>query len=244
MDNIKRICLWSGPRNISTALMYSFAQRSDTKVFDEPLYAHYLKNTKANEYHPGAEDILASLENDGVKVVEMMTTNAENKVVFFKNMTHHLLDLDKSFMKDVINVFLTRNPLEMLPSYAKVIKNPTIDDVGYAMHVDLLEYLNNQGIEPIIIDSKDILLNPEKALKNFCQKAGITFDKAMLSWETGARKEDGSWAKYWYDSVHKSTGFMEYTPKSEPFPDELKPLLQACLPFYERLIKETEIIRN
>lgn len=236
MDNIKRICLWSGPRNISTALMYSFAQRNDTSVFDEPLYAHYLKNTKANEFHPGAEDVLLSQENDGSKVVKMMTTNIDNKVLFFKNMTHHLLDLDKTFMKDVINVFLTRDPFEMLPSFAKVIENPTLNDVGYAMHIELLEYLNKQDIKPIVIDSKDILLNPEKALTKLCEKAGISFDKKMLTWEAGARPEDGSWAKYWYDSVHKSTGFMEYKPKSDPFPESLNPLLKECLPYYNRLV--------
>ena len=110
-NNITRICLWSGPRNISTALMYSFAQRKDTLVFDEPLYAHYLNNTNANEYHPGAEDILSSMENDGEKVVEMMMGNYTKPVVFFKNMTHHLLNLDRTFMKNVVNVILTRNPI-------------------------------------------------------------------------------------------------------------------------------------
>jgi len=241
MDNIKRICLWSGPRNISTALMYSFAQREDTNVFDEPLYAHYLKNTQAYQYHPGVKDILATQEHDGFKVVKMMTTNTGNNVLFFKNMTHHLLHLDKSFMKDVINIFLTRNPVEMLPSFAKVIDNPTIDDVGYALHIELLGYLNNQGIEPIIIDSKDILLNPKKALANLCYKAEIPFDKCMLSWKPGPRPEDGSWAKYWYDSVHKSTGFMEYKPKSDPFPEKLKPLLEECMPYYERLVKNQNL---
>ena len=237
MDKTKRICLWSGPRNISTALMYSFAQRSDTNVFDEPLYAHYLKNSKAYDYHPGAEEVLATQENDGAKVVKMMTTNTNNKVLFFKNMTHHLLHLDKSFMKDVINVFLTRNPVEMLPSFAKVIDNPTMDDVGYALHVELLAYLNNQGIKPIIIDAKAILVNPEKALAKVCYQAGIPFDKGMLSWHPGARPEDGSWAKYWYDSVHGSTGFMKYKPKPEPFPEKLKPLLKDCMPYYKKLIK-------
>ena len=121
MDGSKRICLWSGPRNISTALMYSFAQRADTKVYDEPLYAHYLCQTNANEYHPGADDVMASLENDGEKVIEMMMGEHEKPIVFFKNMTHHILDLDKSFLKDTINVILTRDPVEMLPSFAEVI---------------------------------------------------------------------------------------------------------------------------
>ena len=142
MDKIKRICLWSGPRNISTALMYAFAQRKDTKVFDEPLYAFYLKqHPRAKDYHPGAEEILESMENDGDKVVKMMLENEEKPVLFFKHMTHHLLDLDKTFMNNTINIILTRDPEDMLPSFDKVIDKPSIDDVGYALHI-LLAYCN------------------------------------------------------------------------------------------------------
>ena len=137
-DNITRICLWSGPRNISTALMYSFAQRKDTTVFDEPLYAYYLSQTKARKYHPGAEDILSSMENNGEKVIETMMGYHPKPIVFFKNMTHHLLDLDRSFMKDVVHIILTRDPVEMLPSFAKVIADPNMEDVGDASHLDLL----------------------------------------------------------------------------------------------------------
>ncbi|MEM9679586.1 MAG: sulfotransferase family protein, partial [Bacteroidota bacterium] len=139
--SVQRICLWSGPRNISTALMYSFAQRKDTKVFDEPLYAYYLHNNKAaQKYHPGAEDILSTMETDGNEVVKMMLNNDDKPILFFKHMTHHLLDLDRSFMKNTINIILTRNPEEMLPSFDKVIHNPTISDVGYALHIELLNY--------------------------------------------------------------------------------------------------------
>ena len=235
-DSTTRICLWSGPRNISTALMYSFAQRSDTSVFDEPLYAYYLKSTLADEYHPGAEDVLASLENDGKKVIEMMMGKHDKPVVFFKNMTHHLLDLDRSFMKDVVNVILTRDPVEMLPSFAEVIENPTMEDVGYALHIELVDYLQENEVKPVIIDSKSILMNPERALASLCNQAGIAFDENMLSWKVGARPEDGVWAKYWYDSVHKSTGFMKYKPKKTSFPKHLTPLLDTCIPHYESLL--------
>jgi len=236
-DSTKRICLWSGPRNVSTALMYSFAQRADTQVFDEPLYAHYLKNTTASTYHPGADEILTSMENDGNKVIETMMGKHDKPAVFFKNMTHHLLDVDRSFMKNVINVMLTRDPVEMLPSFAKVIDNPTMGDVGYALHTELLDYLGAHGVTPLILDSKKLLLNPEKVLRQLCQQMDIPFDQNMLAWQAGARKEDGIWAKYWYSSIHQSQGFMPYKAKTEPFPEKLKPLLEACIPHYERLMK-------
>jgi hypothetical protein len=237
MSSTKRICLWSGPRNISTALMYSFAQRADTTVFDEPLYAHYLSSSNALEYHPGAEEILKEQENDGGKVIEMMMGKHKSPVVFFKNMTHHLLDLDRTFMKDTINVILTRDPVEMLPSFDKVIKNPSMDDVGYALHIDLLSYFNENKITPIILDAKQVLLDPETALQKLCAQANIPFQESMLTWESGARKEDGIWAKYWYDSVHKSTEFMKYRPKTDPFPEHLKPLLENCKVCYKKLIE-------
>lgn len=231
----KRICLWSGPRNISTTLMYSFAQRSDTKVFDEPLYAHYLSNTKAKNYHPGADDILVTMENDGEKVVDMMMGDHEKSVIFFKNMTHHLLDLDRDFMKDCSHIILTRDPVEMLPSFDKVIKNPSIDDVGYALHTELLEYFKKAGITPIVLDAKKVLLRPEKVLKQLCDHIGISFDKKMLHWEARARIEDGIWAQYWYTNIHLSTGFMPYKAKTAPFPERLKPLLNECLIHYKKL---------
>ena len=233
-----RICLWSGPRNISTALMYSFAQREDTTVLDEPLYAHYLASSEKNlvERHPVAQVVLDTMENDGAKVVEMMMAEFSSQVVFFKNMTHHLLDLDRSFMDGVVNVILTRDPFDMLPSFAKVIKDPTMADVGYEAHIDLLDSLLKRGIEPIILDSKKLLLNPRAELTRLCDLAGIAFDDRMLKWDAGAREEDGVWSEYWYSGTHQSTGFQKYIPKAEPFPNELLPLLKACQPCYDILI--------
>ena len=237
LDSIKRICLWSGPRNVSTALMYSFAQRSDTKVFDEPLYAHYLSQTDASSYHPMATEVLESMENDGNKVIEMMRTNTEKPILFFKQMTHHLENISWDFLSEMTNVILTRNPVEMLPSYAKEIENPTMKDVGYAKHIKLLEYLESNNLPVIVLDSKSILLNPENQLQNLCNALNIPFDRTMLSWKPGSILEDGVWAKHWYGNVHKSTGFQPYLPKEAAFPERLKPLLKECQPLYDRLQK-------
>ncbi len=234
-DSITRICLWSGPRNISTALMYSFAQRSDAKVFDEPLYGHYLKNTDAKNYHPMSSRILTTMENDGDKVVRFMRECDEKPVLFFKQMTHHLVHLDWSFLKDMRSIILTRDPLDMLPSYAKEIENPTMMDVGYAMHSQLFEYLDDLGQPPIVLDSRKLLENPETVLRKLCDALCIPFDKSMLNWPAGPIPEDGVWADHWYGNVHKSTGFQNYAPKLAPFPERLKPLLEECQEHYNRL---------
>jgi hypothetical protein len=234
-----RICVWSGPRNISTALMYSFAQRADTTVYDEPLYAHYLSHTNARDYHPGADDIIATMENDGEKVVtDIILGPQATPVAFFKQMTHHLVDLDQSFMKQTVNVMLTRHPRDMLPSYAEQVSKPTLRDVGYKMHLDLVEYLQSLGQDPAVLDSEATLRNPRGVLEKLCEHIGIPFDEAMLSWPAGARPEDGIWAEYWYAGVHRSSGFQPYKPKTAPFPEHLKPLFDECMPYYVALAKD------
>jgi hypothetical protein len=237
-DKFVRICLWSGPRNVSTALMYSFAQRDDTVVYDEPLYAHYLSKTPARAYHPGAEEVIATMENDGEKVVsDLILADLPKPVAFFKHMTHHLYNLDMAFLSKTVNVLLTRDPVDMLPSYAAQVENPTMGDVGYKAHTELLSYLQSIGQNPPILESKQILLNPPKVLGELCERIGIPFKESMLSWQAGARPEDGSWAKYWYKSVHQSTGFGKWVQKqdAEAFPERLRPLLEECKPYYEQL---------
>lgn len=238
MNNTKRICLWSGPRNISTALMYSFAQREDTTVVDEPLYAHYLSVSDADEYHPGAEEVIASQDPDGNRVInDVILGEYETPVVFFKQMTHHLVNLDRSFLKKTVNLILTRHPRDMLPSYARQVKHPDMQDVGYAAHLELIHYLDRIGQKPIVIDARQVLSDPENKLRKICSEIDIPFDKKMLTWEAGPRPEDGVWARYWYDNVHKSTGFEPYKPKTDPFPDHLKELLKECEGIYSKLIE-------
>jgi hypothetical protein len=150
-------------------------------------------------------------------------------------MTHHLMNLDPGFLAETVNVLLTRDPVDMLPSFATQIENLSLRDVGYKYHTELLSQLQSIRQDPPVLDSKQILLNPKKVLGELCERIGIPFQEAMLSWKAGARPEDGSWAKYWYKSVHQSTGFGKYIQKSDPFSEALNLLLEECKPYYEQL---------
>lgn len=234
MAGCLKLNVWSGPRNVSTALMYSFRQRSDTRVVDEPLYGHYLAATGAD--HPGAEEVLASMDRDGERVVrEVILGPCERPVCFFKNMAHHLAGLDRGFLGEVRNVLLARDPREMLPSLARQIPSPTLRDTGLAEQVEILETMLKRDESPIVLDARELLLDPPGVLRRACEGLGIPFDRAMLSWPAGPKPEDGVWAKHWYDGVHASTGFEPYRPKTGPFPERLKLILKECLPLYGRL---------
>ena len=238
-SNCKRLFLWSGPRNISTTLMYSFAQRLDTVVFDEPLYGAYLSKSNAHKYHPGAKEIMASMTTSYQSVFNQMLGPQRKPVAFFKNMAHHILEPDIKLMSRGMNIILTRHPIEMLPSFDKVISNPKIDDVGYKAHVDLLNYMDSYKLDYVVLDATFLLKNPERVLRKLCKACGIAFDPTMLEWTSGSRPEDGVWAKYWYQNVHRSTGFQPYTEKSDPFPKHLLPLLKECERFYSVLVSKS-----
>jgi len=232
--SILRIILWSGPRNVSTAIMYSFAQRSDTRVVDEPLYGHYLRVSGA--VHPGGDEVMASMNCNGAQVVrDVILGECEKPVLLVKQMAHHLVDTDYGFFGETRNALLIRDPVQMLPSLIHQIPEPVLWDTGLKMQGDLFDEFNALGQSPIVLDSREILLSPEGVLREFCSQLGIAFEESMMSWEPGARPEDGAWAPYWYHNVHKSTGFQPFAPKTEPFPDSLKPLLEECQPYYERL---------
>jgi hypothetical protein len=217
--------------------MYSFGQRNDTTIVDEPLYAHYLTQTGARSYHPGAEEVIASQQTDGNRVVqEVILGDYSTPVVFFKNMTHHLVDLDWEFMEKTRNLILTRDPADMLLSYVKQVKQPTMQDVGYEMHLELIDFLNSRQLPFFVIDSKDVLRHPKGKLKELCEFLEIPFEPAMLAWPAGPRPEDGVWAKHWYHNVHRSTGFQSYQPKNKPIPEELKPLYKRCEKAYREIL--------
>lgn len=231
-----RICLWSSPRNISTALMYSFAQRADTYAFDEPHYGHYLRVVEAQ--HPGEKEVMAAMDCNGDRVTRnVILAPYDRPIVFFKNMTHHLVELDLDFLAHTTNVLLTRNPVEMLPSLQQGLgRLPIMRDTGFGGQLDLLERLKLLGQNPPILESRELLLDPPGVLRQLCTQLNIPFDTAMLHWPPGPKPEDGIWAKYWYHNLHKSTGFQPYRPKTEPFPDELRPLLAECQPVYNQLL--------
>ncbi|MBD0372771.1 MAG: sulfotransferase family protein [Pyrinomonadaceae bacterium] len=231
-----RICLWSGPRNVSTALMYSFAQRSDTRALDEPLYAHYLSVTGAE--HPGKDEVLASMEQDGERVVrDVILGPCDRPVLFMKQMAHHLVNIDRSFLKQTINILLVRDPEYVLPSLATKLPTVNLRDTGLAIQCELLQQLREWGQEPLVLDSSDFFPDTAGLLNTLCERIGIPFEEAMLRWPAGPHPEDGVWAPYWYHTVHSSTGF-ERPAEAKSCPPHLKPLLEECRPYYA-LLKAT-----
>lgn len=231
---VLRINLWSGPRNVSTALMYSFAQRPDTRVVDEPLYGHYLRFSGAA--HPHAAEVMRRMDTDGERVVrEVILGPSDRPVLFFKQMAHHLVALGRGFLAATANVLLTRHPREVLPTLAKQLPEPTLRDTGYAAQAELLDELRALGQPDLVLDAAELLRDPEGVLRRLCAGLWIPWEPAMLRWEAGPKPYDGCWAPDWYHNVHRSTGFEPYRPKTEPFPERLAPLLAECLPLYERL---------
>ena len=223
--------------------MYAFAQRRDTEVIDEPLYAHYLYTKYGAQAlkstHPGTAEVMASMSTDGAQVIEHVILGpCEKPVLFMKQMAHHLIDISLSFLQQVYNVLLIRDPREMLPSLAKVIGTPTLADTGLKTQYDLLTDLRAAGHAPPILDARLLLENPSNVLFRLCERLGLQFERSMLSWKAGGNPADGVWAPYWYQNVHRSTGFAPYRPKSEPFPTELEPLLAVCVEYYNALREE------
>jgi hypothetical protein len=215
--------------------MYSFAQRADTRALDEPLYGHYLKTTGAR--HPGQQKIVASMESDGGRVVsETILGPCDRPVLFMKQMTHHLVNLDRGFLKHTANILLIREPREVLLSLSRVLDTrPTVLDTGLRQQAELLKELEELGQVPPIVDSQELLAGPRSVLSELCRRVGIGFDESMLSWPKGPHPEDGAWARYWYESVHQTTGFQPYRPRTEALPRDLADTLAECRVHYELL---------
>jgi hypothetical protein len=203
-------------------------------VVDEPLYGHYLQSTGAE--HPGAREVLDAMDNDGERVVrEVILGPCRRPIHFFKNMAHHLPGLDPGFLDSITNVLLIRDPTEMLPSLARQLSTPTLRDTGLREQIVILDSILARGEKPIVLDARELLLDPPGVLRRACAGLGIPFEDAMLSWPSGPKPEDGVWARHWYHHVHASTGFAAYRPPEDQFPARLEPLLEECLPLYRRL---------
>ena len=231
----KRINLISGPRNISTALMYSFANRTDTKVVDEPMYAYYLQHTGIT-YHPGTQEILENLPSDIEEVKRtLIFQSLDVPIYFIKGMAHHYKDVALDFILDLQNVFLIRDPYQLITSFSKVIKRPSMRDIGLQLEWEICDYILTNGATPIVLDSNDILDSPKQTLTKLCQKLEIPFEVSMLSWESGPIAEDGVWAKHWYKNVWKSTGFKKQSSSSDTLPDMHMELYKESIEYYKRL---------
>lgn len=237
MTQSRYIGMWSGPRNISTAMMRSWENRSDTFVHDEPLYAHYLQATGYE--HPGADEIMATYESDWRKVAQQITgTIPDDKAIYFqKHMTHHMLDnMEWDWVLKLTNCFLIREPRRVLLSYTKVIPNPTIDQTGLPQQLELFHFVREKtGQIPPVLSSKDVLSNPRQALMALCEAIDIPFMESMLNWPVGKRESDGCWSKYWYSSVEKSTEFMAYQEDNRSVPEYLQDLLAECDELYNQM---------
>lgn len=240
---MKIINLIAGPRNRSTTLMYSFAQREDMQVLDEPFYGYYLAHKPPGSIHPSREEIVRSMEVREEKIIENIHALSRESPVFVKGMAHHYCMSEPDFILDWENVLLVRHPEKLITSFAKVIPNPSLQDIGLKKSAELFLFLKRHGKTPIVIDSDELLKNPAHYLQKLCTALKVPFSKKMLSWKKGGIPEDGIWAKHWYRNLHNSEGFAVQKNNTQPLPKHLQPLLKEALPYYETL-KDHILVNN
>ena len=231
-----RIAMWSGPRNLSTAMMYSFGARPDCAVVDEPFYAAYLQMTGLD--HPMRDDILDSQSRDPRRVARDLVgpVPGGRPHWYQKHMTQHMIPgVPRDWMGEVVNVFLIRHPARVAASFSLKYDNPTLSDIGFTQQFELYEQLRAQGQKPVIIDSDDIRRDPERMMRSLCEAIGLPWTTAMLSWPTGGHVEDGVWAPHWYGAVHRSTGFAPTEGELPELTGEQAALAEEAMPFYRPL---------
>jgi len=237
VDPPLRLAMWSGPRNVSTALMRSFDSRADTTVCDEPLYAHYLLVT--GRPHPGADEVVRRHENDWRRVARRLTGPVPGgaRVFYQKHMAHHLLPhVGRDWLERLEHAFLVREPRAMLASLTKVVPEPRVPDTGLPQQARLFEEVRRRsGAAPPVIEARDLLEDPAGILARLCDRVGLDFDPAMLAWAPGPRDTDGCWGPHWYDSVYASTGFAPASPRDVDLPAALEPVLAECERHYQIL---------
>jgi hypothetical protein len=232
-----RLAVWSGPRNISTALMRAWENRGDTVVLDEPLYAHYLAHTGLD--HPGRDEVIADGEPDWRRAVDRCRAPvpAGFGVSYQKHMAHHLLDhIARDWLVELTHALLIRHPVRVLASYSRVRSAVTVEDLGLPQQVALLHELRARtGRAPLVLDAADVLTDPEGYLRALCEAAGVTFTDRMLSWPAGPRESDGVWAPHWYGAVWRSTGFTPPDTTDVDVPPGLDAVARRAAALYDEL---------
>lgn len=230
-----RIAMWSGPRNVSTALMRSFEARGDCMVVDEPLYAAYLQRTGLE--HPGRDEILASQPTDPEEALAKLANPTHGfPLQFEKHMAQHWFsDWDWAWLGDAHHVFLIRDPSRVLASYAKVREPDGPEELGTLQQGALLDAAVQAGQPPIVVDGDELRAAPARLLEALCERLGIPFRPSMLEWPPGPRPTDGVWAQHWYRNVKGSSGFSPPEGTRQPCPPELAHLAATLRPVYEQL---------
>lgn len=242
-----RIAMWSGPRNISSALMRSFEARGDTRVIDEPFYAAYLAETGLA--HPLRDEVLASQPNDWRDVMNELATPlpAGIAIQYEKHMTHHMLpSIGRTWLAACRNAFLIRDPAAVLTSYARKRSAPALADIGVVQQRELFERVADAlGHAPPVIDAADVLAAPGPVLARLCAALGIAYTDAMLRWPPGRRASDGVWAPAWYDAVERSTGFSApAAPADHALSDDLRRIADAARPHYDALAQHRIVTQS
>ena len=234
-----RIAMWSGPRNISTAMMRSFGSRPDTAVTDEPLYAHYLRVTGVQ--HPGRDEVIAGQENDWRKVTAALVgpVPGSRAIWYQKHMAHHLLPvMGRDWLDRLTHAFLIREPDEMLASLLRTYPEAALADTGLPQQWEIFERVAARlGRTPPVVLSSDVLRDPRAMLTKLCAALRISFLPAMLAWAPGRRDTDGIWAPHWYAAVEASTGFEPRRPKPVVLPESQQALLAECRSWYDKLYR-------
>jgi len=230
------IACWSGPRNISTALMRSWSSRRDTFVSDEPFYAYYLKETKIK--HPMHKEIMNNYSSNYNEIVNYLEGEIpmSKKIWYQKHMAHHILDMKNiQWIARLENCILLRHPKEVISSYTQKNKLNSAEELGYQQQYEIVRYLKKVNKSFIIIDSSELLKNPEKVLKAWCQKIGIKFDKSMLKWKKGHHINDGIWWKIWYDNTIKTSEFKKYEKKDIAIENKYDSIYNESMKYFNYL---------
>ncbi|MBL4670926.1 MAG: hypothetical protein JKX81_01600 [Arenicella sp.] len=236
-----RIAMWSGPRNISTAMMRSWESRADTAVVDEPFYAAYL--TATGIMHPMQSEVLASQSSDYSEVIKNELQNelvAGQSIQYQKHMTQHMVtDLDYDWFSSLRHAFLIRSPEQVVASYGVKRESITADDIGFAKQKEIYDkVVALSGQKPPVIDARDVLTNPANVLQKLCDALNVAFDHNMLSWSAGPRDSDGVWAAHWYHNVEESTGFASYQAKQIDLSKQQQRVADQSRPYYQEMYKE------